>query len=182
MSLDDLLHAASEHRATPDPGEISVRVVLRILAISAVAAFAAYQLLLLVGYRVPYLLLLGVPTAGLLARRITARTHGPPPPKERRPAAEDRPQDTAYQGARRWVSRLAGDAYDRDDFSQRTYPMIVTMVDERLRLRHGIERRRDPQRARAVMPEELWRFVTQPPRRRPRPAQLTLLARQIKNL
>jgi len=181
MSLDDLLHAAAEHRQRPDPAEISVRILVRILAISAVAAFAAYQILLLTGHRVPYLLLLAVPATALLARRITIRAHGEPVTPDPSPDdMDDHPRDAAYSGIWRWFSRLAD--LERDGFQQRTHPMIVAVVDERLRLRHGVDRLSDPGRAQTLMPEEIWRFVTSPPRRLPRPAQLTRLVRQIENL
>ncbi|HEX6077122.1 MAG TPA: hypothetical protein VFZ32_17905 [Micromonosporaceae bacterium] len=182
MSLDDLLHAAPEHRERPDPAEISARILVRILAASAVAGFAAYQLLLLAGYRVPYPLLLAVPAAGLLARRITVRAHGQRVTPEPTPddVDDEPPRDAAYGGIWRWVSRLSEP--DRAGFRRAAHPMIVGVVDERLWLRHGVDRRSDPGRARALVPDELWRFVTSPPRRMPRPARLTRLVRQIERL
>jgi hypothetical protein len=184
MSLDDLLHAAAEHRERPDPGEISARVLGRILAVSAVAGFAAYQLLLVTGHRVPYPLLVAIPAAALLVRRITVRAHGEPvlPAPQPVDIEEGLPYDAAYRGMWRWVSRLAGAERDRTGFSQRAYPKIVGVIDERLWLRHGVDRQGDPARARALMSEELWRFVTSPPRRMPRPAQVTRLVRQIESL
>lgn len=184
MSLDDLLHAAAEHRERPDPGEISVRVLVRILVVSAVIGFAAYQLLLVTGHRVPYPLLVALPAAALLARRITTRAHGQPDEPEPPPVdiEDEPPYDAAYRGMWRWVSRLAGAEQDRTMFHRRAHPMIVGVIDERLWLRHGVDRQGNPARAKALMPEELWAFVTSPPRRMPRAAQLTRLVRQIESL
>jgi hypothetical protein len=182
MSLDDLLYAAPEHRERPDPAEISVRILVKVLVFSAVAGFAAYQILLLTGYRVPYPLLFAVPAAALLARRITIRAHGQAATPEATPddVDDDPPLDAAYGGIWRWVSALTDP--ERDGFRQRTHPMIVALVDERLWLRHGVDRHGDPGRAKALMPEELWWFVTSPPRRAPRPVRLSRLARQIEDL
>ena len=64
MSLDDLLYAAAEHRERPDPAEISARVLVRILAVSAVIGFAAYPVLLVTGPRGAHPLLVALPAAG----------------------------------------------------------------------------------------------------------------------
>lgn len=184
MSLDELLRTVPEHRRHPDRAELTARVVLGILAVSATVALIAYQFLALAGLRVPYPLLVAVPAAGLFARRITARAHAEPagPQGTHTDDSEAPAPGAAYQGIRRWASRLEGDAYGRDDFRHRGHPAMVALVDERLRLRHGVDRARDPARARVLMSEELWRFLNQPPRRRPRPAQVIRLVRQIEKL
>lgn len=186
MSLDELLTAARDHRALPDPGEITVPVVLKTLAGCAVAGFAAWYLLLAVGVGIPYPLIVAVLAAFTLARRIVISSHGAPllVPEyhEQHEWLHESPHDQAYLGVRRWVNRLSTVEIDRDAYERRVRPAIVAVVDERLRLRHGIDRRHDPRRAAAVLGEPLWRFVTEPAARVPRPRELEALAVQIEQL
>ncbi|MGH3657324.1 MAG: hypothetical protein ACRDUA_11745 [Micromonosporaceae bacterium] len=186
MSLDDLLTSAPEHREAPDPGRFGVWVWVRILAACAVAAFAVYQVLLASGFKVPYLLLLTVMVGALVARRITAAARGtlPPPPAStvRQRRAPDPDRDQEYRAAWRWNSRLSVAERDVDSFHKRVRPAIVALIDERLRLRHGVDRPRDPVRAQALLPDQLWRFVTEPSHQVPKPPQLVAIAEQIENL
>lgn len=186
MSLDDLLTSAREHRQEPDPGRFTVAGMLSMVAGSAVVAFAAYQLLLAAGYGVPYLLLFAVLLASLLARKITAAAHGtrwpPPDIPDPREWAYESPHDHAYAAARQWIGRLASTEHDRQAFARRGHPAMVALIDDRLRLRHGVDRQRDPQRAQALLGEQLWAFVTTPPSRQPTPYQVELIARQIEQL
>jgi hypothetical protein len=186
VSIDDLLTAARDHREKPDPGDLGPAVLLKLVLLSAVLGFAAYQLILLFGYRVPYLLLFSVVAALLLARKITIASHGEPEP----PQFADRPptwthQDTndrPYDGVRRWVGRLGQVRGDADGFNRVMRPVVVALVDERLRLRHGVDRQRDPKRARELLGEQLWAFVDRPVTRAPKPRQLAALAEAIERL
>ena len=182
MSLDDLFTEEAEPRAAPPAlGRFTVRAILGILTVAAVAGFAGHQALSLAGYTVPYPLLAGGLAAGLFAQKITAAAHGDrlaeaePPVPPPYPAPDDR----AYQGAQQWIARLGA---DRHTFRTQTWPAIVAVVDERLRLRHGVDRQRDPQRARALLGDHLWRFVTTPPARPLRPRQARRLVQQISQL
>ncbi|MGH3714156.1 MAG: hypothetical protein ACRDT4_11950 [Micromonosporaceae bacterium] len=186
MSLDELLTAARDHRAEPDPGEITVPVVLKTLGGCAVAAFVSWYLLLNVGLLLPYPLLLAVLVALTLSRRITIASHGETLPEpddhEDHEWLHESPHDQAYLGVRRWVNRLSTVEIDRDAYERRVRPAIVAVVDERLRLRHGIDRQADPRRAAAVLGEQLWQFVTEPATRVPRPQEVAALATRIEKL
>src|SRR6266508_1444486 len=135
MSLDDLLTAARDHREEPDPGDLGVVSLAKVVALGAVLGFAAYQLILLFDYRV-----------------------------------------------RRWVGRLGQVEGDPEGFNRAMRPVVVALVDERLRLRHGVDRQRDPKRARELLGEQLWAFVAEPVTRAPDPRQLAALAEQIEHL
>lgn len=54
---------------------------------------------------------------------------------------------------------LSWAATDVDRFETRLRPLLVGLVDERLR-RRGIDRRRQPDRAREVMGEDLWELIS----------------------
>src|SRR6266540_222904 len=149
MSLDDLLTAARDHREEPDPGDLGVVSLAKVVALGAVLGFAAYQLILLFDYRVPYLLLFSVGAALMLAKKISYASHGEP----QQPHFVDHPPQWTH------------------------HP-----VDDRLRLRHGVDRQRDPKRARELLGEQLWAFVAEPVTRAPDPRQLAALAEQIEHL
>ena len=40
--------------------------------------------------------------------------------------------------------------------------MLAELADDRLRRRHGIDRHRQPERARALLGEPLWQLITEP--------------------
>lgn len=186
MSIDDLLTAARDHRAEPDPGEITVPVVLTTLVGAAVIGFAAWYLMRVVGVGVPYPLVVGVLVAVALARRIIVASHGVALVEPRSDLEHewhhDSPHDQAYLGVRRWVNRLSTAEVERDAYRRRVHPAIVAVVDERLRLRHGIDRQADPRRAAAVLGEPLASFVTTPPQRAPSPRELESMAALIEQL
>lgn len=67
------------------------------------------------------------------------------------------------------VSRIKLHLYDESGSgraSGRLHDTLVELADDRVQSRHGIDRRTQPEAARAVMGETLYRFVTSPPRHR----------------
>ncbi len=46
-------------------------------------------------------------------------------------------------------------------FAAALRPMLIELADDRLRRRHGIDRRRQPEKARALLGEPLWRLMTE---------------------
>jgi hypothetical protein len=77
-----------------------------------------------------------------------------------------------------WV-RLQNDPHQ---FARTIQPRLIQLIDERLRLRHGIVRSVDPARARAVLGDPLWTFMTTPVRAQVTPADLTALIRQMEGI
>ncbi len=69
-----------------------------------------------------------------------------------------------------------------DHFAATLRPMLAELADEGLRRRHGIDRRREPERARALLGEPLWQVMTQPDPAPPTIATLDLLVRRIEEL
>lgn len=61
-------------------------------------------------------------------------------------------------------------------------PMLAELAEEQLRRRHGIDRRRDPDRARAMLGEPLWQVIAEPPGAPPTIATLDALVRRIEEL
>ena len=81
--------------------------------------------------------------------------------------AEASKRDGLVMATRRWETRLSFSRLhgDRNQFARTVQPKLVELIDERLRLRHGLTRAGDPERARAVLGEPLWHFVTVPVRK-----------------
>ncbi len=59
--------------------------------------------------------------------------------------------------------RLSWGSVERQRFEQRVRPLLVRLVDERLRQRHGIDPAREPDRARKIVGEQLWQLRTGTP-------------------
>jgi hypothetical protein len=90
--------------------------------------------------------------------------------------------DGVYRAVRRWGSRLDWTASDTRRFAQTVQPAIASVVDERLRLAHGVMRSADPERARALCGPELWSFITTPAARPVRPNELAAIVAQMEAL
>ncbi|MGH3740598.1 MAG: hypothetical protein ACRDT8_10705 [Micromonosporaceae bacterium] len=198
MSLDDLLTVTPEYRP-PDRHRLTPVRLIKIMVGSAVLAFAANQLLQIFVGKSSYPLVLSVVMALWLAGHVTAAAGGAPVQRGAGRALrarglasgdhlDDDPSDStpgggkSYGGVRRWVGRLGHVNGDLSSFRQLVQPMIVAVIDERLRLVHGVSRQRDPQRVRELLSDPLWIFVTEPARRVPKPAQLVALAEQIEKI
>jgi hypothetical protein len=56
------------------------------------------------------------------------------------------------------------DALERSDRPDEIHPLLCDLTVERLRAAHGIDARTDPVAAQEVLPQDLWRYLTTPPR------------------
>lgn len=63
--------------------------------------------------------------------------------------------------------RLAWGSVDAERFESRVRPLLVEITAERLRLRHGVDHTRDPDRAHHIVGDHLWHLMTRDPRRTP---------------
>ena len=191
-SIDDLLGHGEEE---PSPRErrrpSGPAWLLRALpAAGAGTAVVVFGLRLFsVGVSVPAVF------AGILAllvlRRVTAQV-APPAPRPAHVPADRVPDDGGYnfEAARdairdsvnRWESRFVWSKGEPGRFARELLPMIGQVADERLRLRHGLTRDSDPARARALLGEELWAFLTTPTRRTPAPRDLAAVIGRLEKL
>lgn len=112
----------------------------------------------------------GVGIAGaavIAAVRAIGRDDAPAPATARIPADDE---GGAYADLFFIEYRLSWGAGDPGRFDDRVRPTLVRLADERLRQRRGIDRARDPERARQIVGERLWTLMTPAARttRRPR--------------
>jgi hypothetical protein len=194
-TLDDLLSAGDEEEPEPfHPRSDAVWWWLLKAALwSAALAFPIWALARSAGFGMPYLLLamllLVLRVMRGLMRWIDAR---PLPDSLIRPSAElvsaDQAEASSRDGlvsaTRRWETRLSFVRLhgDRTQFARSVQPKLVELIDERLRLRHGVVRTVDPERARALLGEPLWRFTTVPIRKNPSLRDLTEVIRLMEDI
>jgi hypothetical protein len=192
MSLDDLLRYEEDeptpHRAaTPPP---RYRWLIRPVVISLVGALVGGLLLRVLGAGVPYTLIFAILLAAQLLYRWLRSVDPQPIPRGLRLgvfAGEDdgpRPTDGLQLAVTRWDTRLSWVRLQNDphQFARTIQPRLIQLIDERLRLRHGIVRSVDPVRARAVLGDPLWTFMTTPVRAQMTPADLSALIRQMEGI
>ncbi len=87
-------------------------------------------------------------------------------------------RDGLVQAAQRWSRQLAWfglQGGDGEQFARTLQPRLARLVEERLRLRHGVTVASDPQQARQLLGEPLWALVTTPARRCPTGRELAAL-------
>jgi hypothetical protein len=81
--------------------------------------------------------------------------------------------------------RMSWGAVDRHRFDERVRPQLLRIAAERLRQRHGVRFADTPDRARAIMGEELYRFLTAQPDPDGKPVgrrELETVVRQMEKL
>ena len=190
-SIDDLL-SFEEELAEPAgaPRSGRVRWVLRTLAVTAAIVVVVVVALRAVGLQ----LSLGIIVAGVLAllavRRVTSALSPPPPPRAggRAPAGEEpglwnwAARDALRAAINGWERPLDWCAGNPQRFTERVLPRLGELADERLRQRHGITRESDPARARTLLGETLWTFLSTPSRRPPSPRELAAIVAEQEKL
>lgn len=91
-------------------------------------------------------------------------------------------QQRPFTHADRWERRLSTTDQDPEWYTRVVRDRLTVLVGERLRQRQGIGLSRDPDRARAVLGDELHRFLTEPLTRTPDPAELGRLITRMEEI
>src|SRR5581483_1145789 len=189
-SLDDLL--AYEEPKPTSHRERPTRWLLKAGLLAAGFALVTYGILRLAGLRTPYLLLFAAYLTLQLLRRVLQDVRAKPVPGSLR---KPLPPSTTGEGGwgerdglelalTGWDTRLAW-LHSRSDprqFIRSVQPRLVQIIDERLRLRHGVTLGGDPARAQELLSEALWVFVSRPVTRNPTPREFAALVKQVEEL
>ncbi|HLU45335.1 MAG TPA: hypothetical protein VKZ67_10000 [Natronosporangium sp.] len=149
--------------------------------LGALLALLVYLQLRATGQHVPFGQLWALATAlVLLAWLMVAleRAPGPPPP----PADTTIPPALPFPQVARWERRLLAANDDPEWYERVVRDRIRTVVADRLRLRHGIRLATEPERARAVLGDPLYEFLTQPLTHAPDPVELARLLTRMEEL
>jgi hypothetical protein len=194
-TLDDLLTYEEEEPPKPTSHrERPSRWLLKMTLLAAGAALLVYLLLRLFGLDVPYLLIFCLLLTLILVRRVMRDLQTAPVPGTLRRAPTAAPdgdgdggwgeRDGLELATTRWHTRLSWLHTRRDprQFARTVQPHLVQIIEERLRLRHGVSVSADPIRARALLGDPLWTFVSQPVAKNPSPRELAALVKTVEDL
>ncbi|GAA1626160.1 hypothetical protein ACFQY4_04145 [Catellatospora bangladeshensis] len=107
-----------------------------------------------------------------------------PPRRAGRSTAEDQSEvtDGLRLAVARWETILEWSHTDGARFQRRVQPRLAELVDERLRQRHGVNRATEPERARRLLGDPLWTFLTVPSKRPPSPRELDVIVNALERL
>ncbi len=141
----------------------------------------------LMNVNIPLVLLFVVIFAVQALRRLLASIKVAPPVPTAVPGHDgtqfdwDTP-DGVLVASGRWSMRLSATSREAARFTDVVTRPLIDLVDERLRLRHGVERSAEPDRARALMGDQLWSFLFGELRASPTPAELADVVARIEAL
>jgi hypothetical protein len=170
---------------TEDRRPFGLPAVAREIGIVAVIGPAggvlAWALLDLAAYRarLGFCVTLGLAIAGTW--RVLVAVRAEPDAPEVSPV-EPEPEPVDFADLSSLEYRLSWGSVDRERYESRLRPLLGRLADERLRHRHGVDRARQPDRARQIVGEQLWQLMTAPPARGappPTPRQLAEIVSRI---
>ncbi|NUT33044.1 MAG: hypothetical protein HOV79_08220 [Hamadaea sp.] len=173
-SIDDLLGGAADEEAPR--AERSQAPYLKGLLATGALSVVVYAALGIAKLSAPIWFVVLV-CGALVAVFAAVRRVRPPLPSRaagRRHLPEVAP-DGLRHAVKRWEARLEWCHADAGAFNRKILPALAEVVDERLRQRHGITRSSDPARARTLVGEPLWTFLSTPVRRPPGPREMANL-------
>lgn len=164
-----------------------VRLARQLAAAAGLSLVAAIviELILLPGrWYLPFGQLWLVVTAALLVQWTVGGV--PEPAAMAGLAAADRPVPAGppaqpFPLVDRWAQRLWVPSGDPERFGPVARDRLAALVAERLRQRHGV-RLADPRRARSILGDELYAFLTGPLTRTPTPAELGRLITRMEEI
>jgi hypothetical protein len=160
-----------------------IRTVVVAGALTAVTLFG----LRLAGFEVSIYAIAAAWFALLVLRRVTGSIAPDPAPRAaRRPGVEDgsynfTDRDALRTAVARW-ERLLHRAGQDVGSARATHRTLVEIADERLRQRHSVSRDGDPARARTLLGEPLWNYLSTPPTRNLSPRDAAAYVQQLERL
>ena len=139
------------------------RPTWRAVALGAGAGLALGLLVILLGalfHRSPPIIpTVGLPAAiGALLQLVRATQHEMLPPEQLPAGVATRTASYALR-LRQLERRLQAASLDGAKFDWGLRPLLAQLAAERLRYRHGITIRREPETARAMLGEQLWQMI-----------------------
>jgi hypothetical protein len=182
--LDDLLDQGSREPVRRR-GLPHLRWAVKALLASAALGAALAAVLIVLGFRMAY----PVAAAGILAALTLHRVVvGLRVPRRLRLVSnlEREPGQLARDGlapaVNRWQAQLRWDRAGLWRSNRSLQPNLAELVDERLRQRHGCTLADDPDRARTLLGERLWSYLTDPTARTPTPRDLATMLTTVEEL
>ncbi|HEX6969895.1 MAG TPA: hypothetical protein VF174_13945 [Micromonosporaceae bacterium] len=187
-SLDDLLRHETEPPRRAATG-FGIGWWLRNLAVAAGLTASSVVGLRFYGLGVSAVAVFAAVLALLLLRRVSAQLAPPAAARQplRLPQADDGSyrfgeQDGLRRELRRWERRLQWAHREPERFRRALRPVLIELVDERLRQRRGITLAGDPARARALLGEPLWALLHGQLHRTPTQREYAEILARLENL
>jgi hypothetical protein len=185
MSLLDDMLGYDDQPGGPRRKSPARRITMALLVVAG-GSFALNAILHLTGIGAPYGLIVATTICVVVLRGIIVALAVQPVPKTMRDAPPANPIPAVADGVRdqanRWASRLEWTKGDLKRFGHVVHPAMIDLVDERLRLHHGVTRAGQPDRAYALMGNDLWKFVHEPVSRSLNPKEMAALVAQMEAL
>jgi hypothetical protein len=184
--LDDLL-TYDVHPKRSRPRRSGAWRLITPIVVAVVVSVVAQVVLKGMRVGVPFALVFAS-VAALVALRYTLRALDIQPlpatlrasaPVRRMPRVNS---DGMSNAARTWSGRLEFAQDDPGRLNRIVRPALVDIIDERIRLRHGITRASDPERFGQIVGPELWKFMTEPLPQRFTPHMMATLVAQMEAL
>jgi len=155
---------------------------VQVAVLGTVLGMAGWGLLATASYRarIEFCLVVGLAVAATW--RLVGATRPDPDPPAPGPATPE-PESGRFPELYLLEHRLSWGSVDPERFETRVRPQLVRLAEERLRQRHGVDRWRQPDRARGIVGEPLWLLMTGPPTTRPpSPSQVADLVAQLERI
>lgn len=186
-SLHDLLGGFSspEQPVAVRPARSSSTRWLSLLAFTVGWTAAGWLVLQVFSLTMPLPLVFAVALTVVGVWRMARSLKAPLAPRRAgRAAAEDQSEvnDGLRLAVARWETILEWSHTDAARFQRRVQPRLAEVVDERLRQRHGVNRATEPERARRLLGDPLWTFLTVPSKRPPSPRELDVIVNALERL
>lgn len=189
VSLEQLLGASGEWVQEEPPRRR--RWWLRDPIIAVTAAFGIYTVLRALSFYSPFIVLVATMLTILFIRRALLAVPVPPAPPAvysdawgvvDDPGPRMAAVDGVVRAVERWEARFSWTERDGARFTSAVFPRLYELIDERLRQRHGITLREDPDRARALIGEHLWTFLHARAARTPTAREMTAIVSDMEKI
>lgn len=190
--IDDLFSFEAEEEPSPladrSGGDGVGWWVKSLLTAGALAAVAVFGLRI-AGYTAPIPAVAGLFAALVALRRVTTSLV-PPQARQRARRHASSVEDGTYNFTERDALRTVVGRWERvlqraasDTGSARAvHRTLAELTDERLRQRHGLSRSSDPERARALLGDQLWTYLATPPTRNLAPRDAAAYVQSLERL
>ncbi|MGI8664603.1 MAG: hypothetical protein ACR2N4_00975 [Jatrophihabitans sp.] len=116
----------------------------------------------LVGAHPSTTLTVGLPMLVSVLLQLIRASFNEMAPTEQRPVQPVASTNKFFMKLRQLERRLQGASLDPAKFEWNVRPMLVELVTDRLRYKHRVSIQREPERARAIIGEQLWLIMDRP--------------------
>jgi hypothetical protein len=179
VGLDELFEAAPAPKDKAPARPFGPRWWLRRVIAALLVSGGVFVVLYVIRVGLPFLLIVVTALAIMVLHGALGLVHDDPLPSEvtgqgMQVTVDDHlhgpleglrhsvaPTDGVRFAINRWDDRLSWGERDAQRFATIVLPRLADLIDERLRQRHGFTAKADLARARAILGEDVWQFMTQ---------------------